>query len=87
MPAGATFMLAATPGPGVLATVAGALGSGFAQAAALVRRIVLGDLDYLLLAVAGLGAIAAVFGEWFVVVKYLGDARCKLAKPNTPLFR
>jgi threonine/homoserine/homoserine lactone efflux protein len=80
-------MLAATPGPGVLAAVAGALGSGFVQAAALVLGIVLGDLVYLLFAVFGLGAIAAVFGEWFVIVRFLGDARCKLAKPNTPLVK
>jgi len=72
--AGAMFILAATPGPGVLATVARALGSGFAQAAELVLGIVLGDLVYLLLAVFGLGALATVLGDLFVVVKYLGAA-------------
>lgn len=70
--AGAMFVLAATPGPGVLATVARALGSGFVPAAELVLGVVLGDIIYLLLAVFGLGALAAVLGDLFAVVKYLG---------------
>ena len=72
--AGAMFVLAATPGPGVFATVARALASGFVPAAELVVGIVIGDLVYLLLAIFGLGALAAVLGELFVVVKYAGAA-------------
>jgi len=72
--AGAMFVLAATPGPGVFATVARALASGFIPAAELVAGIVIGDLVYLLLAIFGLGALAAVLGELFVVVKYAGAA-------------
>ena len=51
--AGAMFVLAATPGPGVFATVARALASGFVPAAELVVGIVIGDLVYLLLAIWG----------------------------------
>ena len=72
--AGAMFVLAVTPGPGVLATVARALSGGFRPAAVLVVGVVLGDLIFLLLAVFGLGALAAILGDLFVVVKYLGAA-------------
>jgi threonine/homoserine/homoserine lactone efflux protein len=72
--AAAIFVLAVTPGPGVFATVARALASGFVPAAELVVGIVLGDLVYLLLAIFGLGALAAVLGDLFIVVKYLGAA-------------
>ena len=72
--AGAMFLLAVTPGPGVLATVARALASGFRPAALVVAGIVLGDIAFLLLAIFGLGALAAVLGELFSIVKYLGAA-------------
>jgi threonine/homoserine/homoserine lactone efflux protein len=71
---GAMFLLAVTPGPGVLATVARALASGFRPAAMVVLGIVAGDLLFLLLAIFGLGALAAILGELFSVVKYLGAA-------------
>lgn len=72
--AGAMFLLAVTPGPGVLATVARALASGFRPAALVVLGIVLGDLVFLLLAIFGLSALAVVLGDLFLVVKYLGAA-------------
>jgi len=50
----AMFLLAASPGPGVFATVALALANGFSHAAVLVLGIVTGDLIFLLLAVYGL---------------------------------
>ena len=70
--AGAMFLLAITPGPGVFATVARALASGFAHAAVVVLGIVIGDLLFLLLAIYGLTAVADLLGGLFVVVKYLG---------------
>ena len=72
--AGAMFLLAVTPGPGVLATVARALASGFRPAAMVVLGIVLGDVVFLLLAIFGLGALAVVLGDLVLVVKYLGAA-------------
>ncbi len=72
--AGAMFLLAVTPGPGVLATVARALASGFRPAALVVAGIVLGDIVFLLLAIFGLGALAVILGDLFSVVKYLGAA-------------
>ena len=71
--AGAMFLLAITPGPGVFATVARALASGFAQAAVLVLGIVIGDLVFLFLAIYGLAAVAGLLGGLFTLVK-LGGA-------------
>ncbi len=70
--AAAMFLLAASPGPGVFATVARALSNGFAHAATLVLGIVTGDLIFLLLAVYGLSAMAEILGSFFVFVKYGG---------------
>ncbi|MEN8198815.1 MAG: LysE family translocator [Thermodesulfobacteriota bacterium] len=68
----AMFLLAASPGPGVFATVARALASGFSHAAVLVLGIVLGDLIFLLLAIYGLSAIADLLGNFFTLVKCVG---------------
>ncbi|KAA3628913.1 MAG: LysE family translocator [Proteobacteria bacterium] len=70
--AGAMFLLAVTPGPGVFATVARALASGFGHATVVVLGIVSGDLLFLLLAIFGLAALAEVLGGLFAVVKYVG---------------
>lgn len=68
----AMFLLAASPGPGVLATLARALASGFSHAAVLVLGIVLGDIIFLLLAIYGLSSIAEFLGSFFTFVKYAG---------------
>ncbi len=70
--AGAIFILAVTPGPGVFATVARSLASGFSQAAAVTAGIICGDLFFLLLAIYGLSIIAEFLGTFFLAVKYLG---------------
>lgn len=72
--AGAMFLLAITPGPGVFATISRALASGFNNASFVVLGIVLADLLFLLLAIFGLSTIAIVLGDLFVIVKYLGAA-------------
>lgn len=70
--AGAMFLLAATPGPGVFATVSRALASGFSNASFVVLGIVLGDIVFLLFAIFGLKSVALFLGELFVFVKYIG---------------
>lgn len=70
--AAAMFALAITPGPGVFATVATALASGFSRAALVALGIVTGDLIFLLAAVFGLGALAELMGGFFAVVKWIG---------------
>lgn len=61
---------AAIPGPGVVALVARALGSGFGAAMAFLVGLILGDLTYLAAAIFGLSLIAEAFGTAFVVVRY-----------------
>ena len=68
----AMFILAASPGPGIFATVAQALAGGFRSALDVIGGIVAGDLVFLLLAVYGLATLARTLGELFVVVKLAG---------------
>jgi len=70
--AGATLLLATTPGPGVLACVSRAITSGFRQAAMLALGIVVGDLVFLILAVYGLAALAKMFEPLFLIARYGG---------------
>lgn len=70
----AMVLLAASPGPGFLMVVARALSGGLAAGLAAIAGLVLGDLLFLGLAILGLGALAAVMGEFFLAVKILGAA-------------
>lgn len=72
---GATFVLAAAmPGPGIAAIVARALGSGTRTTVPMIAGYILGDLLFLTFAVLGLSVIAAKFGTFFMVIKYIGAA-------------
>lgn len=68
----AMLVLAASPGPGVLATAARAMSSGFRPALFLIGGIIIGDIVYLQLAVLGLSMAARAMGELFLVVKLAG---------------
>jgi len=70
--AAAVFILALTPGPVVVATVARTLVSGIKPALGLIAGVALVDLAYLLLAIFGLSAIASMLGELFIAVKIVG---------------
>jgi threonine/homoserine/homoserine lactone efflux protein len=65
---------AAIPGPGVIALVARALGSGFRATFPMLLGLALGDVIYLAAAVYGLAYIASAFGSAFLVIRYLGAA-------------
>ncbi len=65
---------AAIPGPGVFATVARSLSSGFRPALAVITGIVAGDAVYLTFAVFGLSLIAQSMGRFFFLVKICGGA-------------
>lgn len=65
---------AAIPGPGIAACVGKALGSGFKPAFSFMNGLVLGDLTYLTFAIVGLSAVASVFSEIFVVIRFAGAA-------------
>ncbi len=68
----AMFVLAASPGPGVFATIARALASGFRPSLAVICGIVLGDVIFLLFAAFGLSMVAQVLGNLFFIVKICG---------------
>jgi len=67
-------MAAVMPGPGILAMVARALGSGFWPAVPMAVGMILGDLIFLSLVVFGLAAVAHQLGEFFIVAKFFGAA-------------
>ncbi len=70
----AMLILAASPGPGVCATVARALASGFPPALTVICGIVLGDIIFLLFASFGLSMAAQTLGSLFFIVKICGAA-------------
>lgn len=65
-------LFGASPGPGIFAVVSRALSVGFASAMLLTLGLVIGDLVWLSLAVSGLGMVAEMMGEFFIVVKIGG---------------
>lgn len=68
----AMLVLAASPGPGVFATVSRSLSSGFRPALAVVAGIILGDIIFLLFAIFGLALLAQTLGNFFIIIKLLG---------------
>ncbi|MDC9714419.1 MAG: LysE family translocator [Gammaproteobacteria bacterium] len=70
--AAAMFLLAITPGLGVVAIISKALSSGFKHAIPMVIGIVVGDLIFLLFAIFGLSMVAEAFSELFTLIKYFG---------------
>ncbi len=70
----AMIVFAAIPGPGVFATVARSLASGFRPAFAVVTGIVVGDIVYLTFAIFSLSIVAQSMGKFFLVVKICGGA-------------
>ena len=70
----ALAVAAAVPGPGIAAVVAQALGTGFRRTLPMIGGLIVGDLVYMSAAAGGLAALAAAFGEVFVVIRWLGAA-------------
>jgi threonine/homoserine/homoserine lactone efflux protein len=68
----AMLILAATPGPGVCASVAQTLFAGFRSSLCVIAGIITGDLLFLMLAIFGLSAVAHALGELFSIVKIVG---------------
>ena len=64
----------ASPGPGVAAVVARALGRGMSGAPAFIAGFVVGDLLWFALAAAGLAVLAHSAYTVFLVIRYLGAA-------------
>ncbi|MGH1485173.1 MAG: LysE family translocator [Cellvibrionaceae bacterium] len=70
--AGALFVLAITPGPGVMLIVARTMTAGLKHGLVAVAGIVTADLIFLLLVVYGLQVIAESVGFLFTTIKYIG---------------
>jgi threonine/homoserine/homoserine lactone efflux protein len=70
----ATFVLAVTPGPGVLYIVARTLAQGRAAGLVSVAGVALGNFGNALGAAVGLAALFAVSSLAFMIVKYAGAA-------------
>lgn len=70
--AGALFVAAASPGPGVAAIVARVLGRGFRDTVPFSAGVAIGDLVWLAVAVLGLTALAQAFQPLFLALKYAG---------------
>ncbi len=68
------IVLAAIPSLSVIAVTARAAAAGFRQGAWVTLGIVAGDTVFIVLAISGLQWLAAVLGDGFVWLKYLGGA-------------
>lgn len=65
-------VFAASPGPGVFATIAHAMTRGAAPAFALLTGLITADVIYLAAAAYGLGVAAKQMGDFFVVFRIIG---------------
>lgn len=72
--AGALFVAAASPGPGIAAIVARVLGRGMHGAIAFTAGVALGDVVWLTVAILGLAVVAQTFHVAFLAIKYAGAA-------------
>lgn len=70
----ALAIAAAIPGPGIAALTGRALATGFTRSMPMLAGLVLGDVTYLTLAVAGLALIANTFATAFLIIKFAGAA-------------
>lgn len=72
--AGVLVVGASVPSLSVLTVAARSAALGFRHGALASVEIVVGDLVFILIAIYGLTALAAVMGSHFVLIKYLGGA-------------
>ncbi|MEM7743533.1 MAG: LysE family translocator [Pseudomonadota bacterium] len=70
----ALFVLVATPGPVVVATIARSLSTGWRSTMPLSAAVAVGDVLWPLTAIFGLAAMVQVYGEIMEVLRYAGAA-------------
>lgn len=70
----ALTLLGLSPGPALAAVVVTAMSRGWPAACAMAVGVGLGDVVFLLFAIFGLAAVAALMGEFFTLVKLAGAA-------------
>lgn len=78
-------ILAASPGPGVFASVAKAISSGFIDSLWVISGLVVGDIIFLVLAILGMSTISIFMGELFFIIKIIGG--CYLIYLGIKSFR
>ncbi len=66
------IVLAASPGPGVFASVSKAISHGFKSSLFLISGLVVGDVLFLILALIGMSTISKIMGEMFFAIKIAG---------------
>lgn len=72
--AGVLFLMALTPGPGVMALIARGMTHGLRPTLIFGLGLVLGDLCYFSFALLGLGVVAREFGWLFTCIRWAGAA-------------
>jgi threonine/homoserine/homoserine lactone efflux protein len=72
--AGALALLVLTPGPVVAALIARSATGGVRAAVPLAAGVAVGDVVWPLLAMLGIGAVAWVWADFLVVLRYAGAA-------------
>lgn len=66
------IILAATPGPGVFASVARALSEGFKSSLFFIGGLVIGVIIFFLLAILGMSTISKVMGHFSYIIRIIG---------------
>jgi threonine/homoserine/homoserine lactone efflux protein len=66
------IILAATPGPGVFASMAKAVTEGFKSSLFFIGGLALGDILFLIAALLGLSVIAKMLGSMFFLIRVIG---------------
>jgi len=66
------IILAATPGPGVFASMAKAVAEGFKSSLFFIGGLALGDMLFLIAALLGLSVIAKMLGSMFFLIRVIG---------------
>ena len=66
------LILAASPGPGVIASISRALSSGFKSSLFLIAGLAVGDVIFLILALIGMSTISKLMGDLFFIIRIAG---------------
>jgi threonine/homoserine/homoserine lactone efflux protein len=66
------FLLSLAPGPGIALVVARALHAGMLASFAVITGLVIGDIFFMILALAGLSVMANTLGLAFKLIKWAG---------------
>jgi threonine/homoserine/homoserine lactone efflux protein len=66
------LILAASPGPGVVASVSRVLSSGFKASLFVIAGLAAGDVIFLMMALIGMSTISTLLGNFFFIIRITG---------------